>query len=394
MKFPRLHAPLACAALCASAPLSAQAVLDANGEPDPAYPGFHAWYDARDGVNGAGQPSAGSAVTSWVDRTGKGHDLVRVDADLTRQATYQDDVLQGHPAVLFDGDDYLWGDGVGEFGTLDGAKSFFVVARADQADGGYVFDSSSASGRNALFSGQTSAPGVWHVYAGQNPVTVGPAVQAGVWHTHSVVFDASSNRHFLDGALVASGSVATQSMVGLILGSRYTVSSFLTGAIAEVLVYDETLSAADRSGIESYLAAKWFTPPDLSADVDSVSLGSGGAQNFSLDAGVDFAGKSYLLLGSTSGTAPGFPLDGSVLPLNVDDYLIYTLNNPNAPPLSGSLGFLDAAGQAQASLAVPPGLPAGLAGLVLHHAYVVIEATPSLLAVVHASQAVPLLFLP
>ena len=48
----------------ASAPL-AQSVLDVNGLPDPAYPGFHAWFDAQDGVNGAGQPASGAALTSF-----------------------------------------------------------------------------------------------------------------------------------------------------------------------------------------------------------------------------------------------------------------------------------------------------------------------------------------
>ena len=296
--------------------------------------------------------------------------------------------------MLFDGDDYIWGDGASEFLTLTGAKSFFVVSRADVVNGGYVFDSASAAGRNALFAGQNSAPTKWHTYAGVNPVTVGPDVQAGVWHTHSVLFDTNTNRHFIDSALVASGAANTQSMVGMILGSRYNLSQFLTGAVAEVLVYDELLSAADRQGIEDYLAQRWFTPPDLTTDVDSIALGTGGVQTMSLDAGASFAGLSYLVMGSTTGTSPGLVLDGHTLPLVIDAYSIYTLNNAGNPPLGGTLGVLDSNGQAQATLSIPSGLPAALSGLQLYHAYVVIELTPTLLAVVHASQAVSLLLQP
>ena len=53
----------------ASVPV-AQSVLDVNGEPDPAYPGFHAWFDAQGGVNGAGQPASGAAVGMAVGRCG------------------------------------------------------------------------------------------------------------------------------------------------------------------------------------------------------------------------------------------------------------------------------------------------------------------------------------
>jgi len=78
----------------------------------------------------------------------------------------------------------------------------------------------------------------------------------------------------------------------------------------------------------------------------------------------------------------------------IDAYSIYTLNNAGNPPLGGTLGVLDSSGQAQATLSIPSGLPAALSGLQLYHAYVVIELTPTLLAVVHASQAVSLLLLP
>ena len=104
--------------------------------------------------------------------------------------------------------------------------------------------------------------------------------------------------------------------------------------------------------------------------------------------------RPYLLLGSAGGTTPGFPVDGVVLPLAVfDTYFGFTLGSPNTPPLAGSFGTLDPTGQAAASLSLPPGQSPGLAGLVLHHAYLSLALAPAL-GVDFASNAVAVELVP
>ena len=368
-----------------------------DGSPDPGYADFYAWYDATDGVNGPGQPADQAAVTSWVDRTGNGRDLVRTDADPARHATFVAQALTGNAAVGFDGNDYLWADKVAEFGSLAGAKTVFVVARADLADGGYVFDSQSVSGRNALFTGQSSSPGKWNVFAGSPPATVGPDVEHGRWRVHTVEFEPGRNRLYLDGLEVALGVVPTASLDGLILGSRYSVTMGLTGAIAELLVYSEVLAPADRLAIEKYLMLRYALPVGLTADVDQLSLLAGGEQKLALSAGPPWAGLLYLLVGSASGTSPGTVVSGSglLLPLNVDAYTLYTVAHPNQAPLSGSFGVLDGTGQGGAAFQLlnAPYDP-GLAGLALHHAYLAFEVTPTLVRAIYASNAVPVTLVP
>lgn len=130
-------------------------------------------------------------------------------------------------------------------------------------------------------------------------------------------------------------------------------------------------------------------PISFSGTPDQISLTNGGTQSFLLDAGPTFAGLPYAILGSTSGTTPGILIDGLLLPLNADTYLLDVLINPNLPPLSNSVGALDAQGMATASFTVPPGLPLTLIGLQFHHAFLVIELLPTLLHVVFVSEAVP-----
>lgn len=117
-------------------------------------------------------------------------------------------------------------------------------------------------------------------------------------------------------------------------------------------------------------------PPLLAGDPSAISLSAGGSQTLALDAGPSFAGAPYLLLGSFSGSEPGLPLGSVTLPLNVDAYLLVTLQHANQPPLSNSAGRLDAEGRATASFGLPPATDASLAGLLLHHAFGILGEGP------------------
>ena len=233
----------------------ADAQATVGGVPDPTYPGLHGWFDASDGVNGAGAPLDGASVTRWVDRSVAGNDLVRSSSDPGQRPTFQLTAANGLPAVDFDGDDYLWADSGAEFGTLAGPKTLLLVVEVDSADGGYVFDSSSAAGRNAGFTGQIADPGRWHQYTGQ-ALTVGPPVETGVAQVHSFLFDAAAHSHRINGAEVSAGAGGLDSLAGLILGSRFNLANRLDGRISELLVYGELLSPADLAAVEGYLLAK------------------------------------------------------------------------------------------------------------------------------------------
>ncbi|MEM7203070.1 MAG: sulfatase [Planctomycetota bacterium] len=120
--------------------------------------------------------------------------------------------------------------------------------------------------------------------------------------------------------------------------------------------------------------------PTLTANPDVVSPAAGEGQALALAAGVQHAGRPYLLLGSMSGTTPGVAVHGLHLALNPDAYLALSAVQPN-PLMIGSSGVLDVDGAARAMWLVPalsgPAL-SGLAGIELHHAYLVADATAGL----------------
>lgn len=92
-----------------------------------------------------------------------------------------------------------------------------------------------------------------------------------------------------------------------------------------------------------------------------------------LDAGTALGERPYLVLGSMSGTSPGIPIDGLLLPLNDDAYLRLTALLPNSPYLQASAGATSTSGTALTVFQLPPALFAALAGTRLHHAALVLS---------------------
>lgn len=126
----------------------------------------------------------------------------------------------------------------------------------------------------------------------------------------------------------------------------------------------------------------------LSASSNEASVAVIGQIDFSLRAGAAHGGDNYQLLGSMTGTAPGTPFGPVLLPLNSsnDPWFALTTMVFNSVILQNTIGVLDANGEAQATLLVPP--IGSLLGLQFHHAYLV---TDSQSQPVFASNAMPLL---
>lgn len=138
-----------------------------------------------------------------------------------------------------------------------------------------------------------------------------------------------------------------------------------------------------------------LTAAPLAGSPSELSLASGGVQTLSIGVGAAYTNDLYLLLGTTSGTSPGFPAGGLTLPLNFDAYLSYTLTSPNQAPLSASLALLDMNGGGTATLTIPAGSNPAFAGVLIHHAAIVLKIDPlGNLTTPVVTNAAPLRFIP
>ncbi len=135
------------------------------------------------------------------------------------------------------------------------------------------------------------------------------------------------------------------------------------------------------------------SPPLLAGLPTVLDAFSGGTQHFTLTAGPESKLDLYFLLGSSSGTSPGFVLGDLTLPLNIfDPYFNFTIEQPNSAILVNTFGVLDIQGTATASVNVPPAsqLPS-LAGMTFHHAYIVLGGKDFSVSVVSNSVELSLL---
>lgn len=140
--------------------------------------------------------------------------------------------------------------------------------------------------------------------------------------------------------------------------------------------YDTTYNGSG-AGFEVGDAYLMRIPSDLSGlitmttSAGEISASLGGSVDFSLDAGTDHATRNYLVLGSLSGTTPGFALPGDMVtaPLNWDGFTDTLLLLLGTPVFTGFYGALDNTGAATARIDTAPVSPA-FVGSIMHYAFV------------------------
>jgi endonuclease I len=115
----------------------------------------------------------------------------------------------------------------------------------------------------------------------------------------------------------------------------------------------------------------------MTADANSINLATGATVTFTLNAGTQYAGQNYRVLGSTEGTVPGFPYSGIDIPLNPTGTYFWDTVNQTSLYLNNDAGVLDLNGQAVADFSLPPNMPAWLDGWVVSHAFVVVAPSGS-----------------
>ena len=268
-------------------------------------------------------------------------------------------------------------------GQGGGIFGFIQQFQPDPPPGGQEFGTAvSASGSHALVAAPGEGDGVAYVFRqvsgvwGLETKLVGDDVAPGDGFARHAQLGGS--RAFVGAPLQGQGAAYVfEEQTGHVWVQAEKLQPSAASASAEFgrsgLTFQERalVGAPEDDGTGG---AVLFQLSPLQIDTPIVHLSSGSTQTFFLDAGHSNAGKFYWLLGSASGSQPGIPFaGGSVLPLNPDAYLNYTLANPNSPPLANSLGLLDASGLGTATFLVPPGTSLAFSGLPVFHAFIVLQ---------------------
>ncbi len=204
-------------------------------------PNLMMWLQA-DAITGLND---GDPVSSWSDLSGTCNPATQ--ATSSKQPVYRINQVNGLPAVVFDASD----DGMST--TANPGTATTIIA---------VYSSRAGASGKMLNAGFSFFMGPY-VSAYRNftfAYVTGPGVTSGRWVIQTLRQSSSSAEMHFDGAFVGStGSVSNPGNVLLAKESAY--GEPLDGSIAELLVYNRTLTDTELGDVHGFLSTKYTAPP-------------------------------------------------------------------------------------------------------------------------------------
>lgn len=230
--------------------------------------GYDAWWKA-DAITGA---TDGAPLTNWVDSGVGGLNLYQTDATIA--PIYKTNQLNGLPTVQFSLNgtnnqyyimpvltNFTWGELFVVGRTKDDPGTNVTYTGPFVHAGAFAF---SYLGASAYVDGTT-----WSVFGTATAKIIGyTKMTMAAWRVYGAASQTNSYRAWIDGTQVYSDVTNTVSMstlstnrwVGMTRETSGT-TRYLQGEIAEILIYNEVLSTADRLATYQYLTNKWGLYP-------------------------------------------------------------------------------------------------------------------------------------
>jgi len=216
--------------------------------------------------------SQGQAVASWQDSSGKGNHATQ--PGVSQRPTFTPDAINGLPAMSFNrsaSEQFFL-----PTGTFNGMNdlsnfTFLSVARwtggaSSGLFGGYRGSNTGNSG-SSVFEIPNTGGALRLRLPSSIDRTVAGAVTLNQWHLLGASMDqpAAKAAMFRDGAVISEGSGNTGTSLlanfeRLPVGSSFDNSRTFGGQMAEVLIYNRSLSAVERASLERHFAAKYNLP--------------------------------------------------------------------------------------------------------------------------------------
>lgn len=221
------------------------------------------WLNANVGV-----ATSGSNLTAWNDQSGLNNNATTVNGTAPTLVT---NAINSYPAVNFIGT----GGMQGAFGSAitSSATSSFIVSKALTTNAlnsgmfsvanttGNTSDNNSGSS-SIMFMTTTNAVTTYRNNIARGNYTNANAL--GNYHLLTSIFSSTANNDLFynEGVNATNGAFTSASLNANLytIGSRFTNGSsslYLRGQIAEVILFNIQLSAAQKNQVESYLATKY-----------------------------------------------------------------------------------------------------------------------------------------
>ncbi|MGH7563563.1 MAG: S8 family serine peptidase [Gemmatimonadota bacterium] len=183
----------------------------------------------------------GDPVATWADRSGLGNNATQ--ASTSKRPVYRTSQVAGLPAVVFDASD----DGMATPVNPSTPVTIIAVYSSRAGQSGYLLN-----GSFSFFMGPYV--GVYRTYTGA--YLNGPGVTGGRWLIQTFRQSASLAEQFIDGS--PAGQTTSVVNPGTILLAREgTYSSRLDGSVAEILIYNRTLTDHELQDVHAWLQTRY-----------------------------------------------------------------------------------------------------------------------------------------
>jgi hypothetical protein len=247
-----------------------------------------------------GISSNGGSVSAWADLSGNGFDVAQAAAG--QQPTLTSNAVNSKPALSLDGNDD-WLQSVASVDLLAGQTSytFFAVARPGTTQKQYadIFDYSHSGGVRFVIQQDGSNTNAFYnngvTAASQTLPTAGFSILAGSF------VNGGTGTTRLNGGNALAGPASTNSWAApasLRVGNWSSAGREFNGQIAELLVFNRMLTAAEVGQVESYLGTKYaIALAGAAPTISSFAPGSAAAGSPVTISGTSLTGMTGVLFG-------------------------------------------------------------------------------------------------
>lgn len=217
--------------------------------------GLALWFDSSD-ISTIIQ--SGGYVSQWNDKSGYNRHATQSSG--SSQPMTGSVTLNSLNVLDFDGTNDFMNVDSSIYSITESSNHLFVVCSRDVLTTEHrSFFGLSSSGHGWGLKLQSGASSQQQFLHGTSPIDLG-TISTASGH----VFEGKRSGATVEGSLndgnISAGVASNFTLSSLTIGCRPGGSAYLNGAIAEIIVFDRVLTAAERTKINLYLKTKWGTP--------------------------------------------------------------------------------------------------------------------------------------
>lgn len=224
--------------------------------------GLVLWLDANNPAANGIQPADNSALSLWVDQSGRGNDATQSSG--ANQPTFNINIINGKAAINFNGSTTNMLTGTNGFPTADSGRTIFMVYNPlDLPSNAYVFTFGTLA-TDQYFSNALLVSQFW-VDIGSDSMNTTATFIENVNYLSEVNYPPVSListtsitiNHMVQATMSASDGFPNTTLTSSVIGDFLSGGIPYDGALGEILLYNSSLDATQQSLVAQYLSEKW-----------------------------------------------------------------------------------------------------------------------------------------